>query len=105
VKHGVKEESKKKIRRKRGLSPLPHPLVVVFFVLTYLCTVPNDLNPWNKQCWFPNETRVISVGRFSDYCCQYYNNRDECVFNAFLLASFMVKANDRNFLFFIVYLA
>ena len=56
----MKEENEKKIRRKRGrgrkegLSPLPHPLVVLFFVhISLHC--PHDLNAWNRlqqECSF-----------------------------------------------------
>ena len=53
----AKEESEKKIRRKRGrgtedgggLSPLPHPLVVVVFFSTHISfRCPHDLNAWNR---------------------------------------------------------
>ena len=37
---GAKEESEEKIKRKRGLSPLSHPLVVVF-----LCSHLFPLSP------------------------------------------------------------
>ena len=50
--HGAKEESEEKIRRKRGLSPLPHPLVVVvfcFFVLTSLSPPPPALHAPSKH--------------------------------------------------------
>ena len=45
---GAKEESEKKIRRKRGRgtsSPLPHPLVVFLCLLTPLCDVPTIWTP------------------------------------------------------------
>ena len=54
VECGTKEETEKKIRRKkgRGLSPLPHPLFVCllffFFLLTSSLRCPRDLNSWNR---------------------------------------------------------
>ena len=58
---GAKEESEKKIRRKRGrgkvptLSPLSHPVlvvVVVFFSAQMSLRCPHDLNAWNRLIHF-----------------------------------------------------